>query len=186
MDGLFTDVSARMIGLMDGDATGVVVEEATGGNVAAFASFFWRAWTEAEPGAPGFVGATDQIIEELITPEAVRQRIGGPERRMFLAWDGEEVVGFGATRRVDDETVELAGVIVLESYSGRGIGSGLIDEAMDRVRAEGYRRMIVRTEVTNERARAVYEARGFAVSGSMSEAVEGEAVEVWELSRDIN
>lgn len=175
----------RSIELMDVAETGVVVEEATVGDVAAFASFFRRAWTEAEPGAPGFAGATDQIIAELVAPETVRERIGGPERRMFLAWHGEEVVGFGATKREDDDTVELAGVIVLQSYAGRGIGSRLIDEAIDRVRAEGCRRMVVRTELTNERARAVYEARGFAVTGTKSEAVEGEAVEVWELSREI-
>lgn len=159
--------------------------EATSDDVAAFARFFWRAWKEAEPGAAGFTGATDEIIAELTTPEAIRARLGGPERRMFFAWDSDEVVGFSATRRMSAGSVELAGIIVLQSHSGRGIGSGLIDEAINCTRAEDYRKMIVRTEVTNQRARAFYEASNFVDCGSTTEDVEGEVVEVAELARDI-
>lgn len=171
--------------VMDSDGARPVVREATTSDVGGFAVFFRRAWEEAEPGAAGFAGASDEIIEQLTTPDAVRKRIGGPERRMFLAWDSDQVVGFSATRKIDKDTVELAGIIVLQSRSGLGIGSGLIDEAIHRVRAEGYRTMIVRTEVTNHRARAFYEARGFADCGSTTEDVEGEIVTVAELAREI-
>ncbi len=72
---------------MEHGTSEVLVTEATQDDVAAFAAFFWEAWREAGPDAPGFAGATDDVITELTTPEAIRQRIGGPERRMFLAWE---------------------------------------------------------------------------------------------------
>lgn len=170
---------------MERKATTISVTEATDTDVAAFATFFWEAWRQAGPDASGFVGASDQVIAELTTPEAFGERIGGPERRMFLAWEDGRVVGFAATKRIDTGTVELAGIIVAEAMSGRGVGTSLVDEAAGAMRAEGYRSMIVRTETVNDRARTFYEARRFAVTGSTAEQVEGATVEVWELTRDL-
>ncbi len=90
---------------MERDATAISVTEATDAEVDAFATFFWEAWRQAGPDAPGFVGASDQVIADLTTAEAFAERIGGPERRMFLAWEDERVVGFAATKRVDADTV---------------------------------------------------------------------------------
>ncbi|MEE8331256.1 MAG: GNAT family N-acetyltransferase [Acidimicrobiia bacterium] len=164
----------------------ISVAEATDADVAAFATFFREAWKQAGPGALGFVGASDQVIAELTAPEAVLERIGGPDRRMFLAWEGGRVVGFAATKRIDAATVELAGIIVLQTMAGGGVGTRLVEEALNSARGEGYRKMIVRTETTNERARAFYERRGFIGTGSTTEQVEGTAVEVWELAREIS
>jgi len=163
----------------------ITVTEATHGDIAAFATFFREAWRQAGPDAPGFAGASDEVIAELTTPEAVRKRIGGPDRRMFLAWEAEQVVGFAATKRIASATVELTGIIVLETVSGGGVGSTLVEEALGSARGEGYRKMIVRTETTNDRARGFYERLGFTLTGSSTEQVEGNAVEVWELTRDI-
>lgn len=168
-------------------ATGsdTTVREAEDGDVAAFAQFFTTAWRQAGPDALGFTGATDEVIAELTTPDAVRERIGGPERRMFLAWHRERVVGFSATRRIDDATVELAGIIVLPSFAGMGIGTTLVEAALQRAREDRYRSMIVRTETSNHPARAFYERRGFAVTATDVEKVGDLVVEVWELSRPV-
>jgi GNAT superfamily N-acetyltransferase len=170
---------------MDQDADRVVATEATERDVAAFATFFWEAWQEAGPDAPGFAGATEEVIRELTTREAILERIGGPDRRMFLARQGGRVVGFSATKRIDDVTVELAGVVVLQSIVGRGIGTPLVERAVQVARHEGYLRMVVRTETTNDRALRFYQTRGFTLTGSMTELVEDEPVEVWELARDL-
>jgi ribosomal protein S18 acetylase RimI-like enzyme len=163
----------------------VAVREATEGDGDAFAEFFVAAWREAGPDASGFTGASEETIAELTAPAAFRARIGGPERRMFLAWESDGVVGFSATRRIDEASVELAGIIVLESRAGLGIGTALVDLAMAGARDEGYRHMVVKTETTNDRARAFYEARGFAVGGVETEHVDDVAVEVWRLSRPL-
>lgn len=163
----------------------MVVREASERDIDAFADFFVTAWRQSGPNAPGFAGATDEVIAELTTRDAICERIGGPERRMLLAWQDERVVGFAATRRIDVDSVELAGIIVLPSSAGRGIGTALVDEALRLMKDEPYRSMIVRTETTNDLARAFYEARGFTLARVAVEHVEDFSVEVCELSRDL-
>ena len=104
---------------------------------------------------------------------------------MFLAWEGGRIVGFAAMKRIDVETVELAGIIVLPSCAGRGVGTALVDEALRRGRDERYRTVIVRTETTNQAARAFYEARGFELGEITVERVGDVSVQVWELSHDL-
>jgi ribosomal protein S18 acetylase RimI-like enzyme len=104
---------------------------------------------------------------------------------MFLAWENGRVVGFAAAKRVDTDSVELAGIIVLPSCTGRGVGAELVNEALRSARSESYRSVIVRTETTNDSARAFYEALGFVLERSTIEHVDDISVEVWELSRDL-
>jgi len=163
----------------------VSVREATGADVEAFAVFFRNAWYQSGPDSPGFAGANDQVIAELTAAEAFLERIGGPDRRMFLAWDHDRVIGFCANKRVDNTTVELAGIIVLPAAAGRGVGTALVAAAMASARNDQYRAMIVRTETTNDPARAFYEARGFVVDGSTTEQVDDTPIEVWELTQDL-
>ncbi len=103
---------------------------------------------------------------------------------MFLAKEGERVVALAANRRIDDETVELAGIIVLQSLLGRGIGSRLLNAAVDAAHHDGYTRLNVMTEADNERAIAFYKAKGFALSET-TEEVEGVRVRVQRLIRDL-
>jgi ribosomal protein S18 acetylase RimI-like enzyme len=167
------------------DRESSVVREASDVDIEGIAQFFTEAWRQSGPDAPGFVGATDEVIAELTTRDALRERIGGPDRRMFLVREDGRVVGFAATKRIDPETVELAGIIVLPSCAGRGVGTALVDEALGRAKDERYRTMIVRTETTNHSARAFYEARGFVLGRIAVEQVDDISVEVWELSRDL-
>lgn len=161
------------------------IAEATKDDAAAIADFLWRAWEEAGPNAPGFAGATDETIKALGTRESIVERVGGPDRRMFIAKEGEMVVGFSANRRVDDELVELAGIVVLESMTGKRIGSGLCHIAIENASREGYRRMRVRTEVDNERALGFYESHGFIPVRSSTETVGDAEVVVTELILDL-
>lgn len=163
----------------------VVVKEADDADVAAFAAFFREAWLQSGPNAPGFAGTTDEVIGELTSPEAVRERIGGPDRRMFLAWEADQVVGFAANRRLDAGSVELAGIIVLPQVVGRGVGTALVDAAVASAQREGYGRMVVRTEITNHRAHRFYRDRGFTAGGTAFAEVEGLQVEVDELVREL-
>jgi ribosomal protein S18 acetylase RimI-like enzyme len=163
----------------------VPVREAIDADGDAFAVFFREAWEQSGPEAPGFVGATDEVIDELTTLEAFRDRVGGPDRRMFLAWDRDRVVGFAATRRVDDTTVELAGIIVLPVTAGRGVGSALLAAAVATARDDEYREMTVLTESSNDRARAFYEAHEFVVGASTTEPVEGTPVELSSFTRNL-
>ena len=163
----------------------VSIRQATEEDGYAFAEFLGAAWREAGPDAPGFTGASEETIAEITTPEAFRGNISGPERRMFLAWEEDRVVGFSATRGMDQSSVELSGIIVFRSRAGRGIGSTLVESAMAAARGDGHREMIVKTETTNHRAKAFYENQGFRTVGVETEDVDDVPVEVWVLSRPL-
>jgi ribosomal protein S18 acetylase RimI-like enzyme len=166
---------------MDGGP--ISVTEASAADAGAFAAFLWEAWHQVGPDAPGFVGTTDELIRELTTRAAIVDRLGGPDRRMFLAWSGNRVVGFSATTRIDAATVELAGIIVLQSLLGHGIGKALVTATVASCRNEGYRRMIVQTETDNQRAIDFYETQGFTRIEQRTEEVDGLTVPVWDLER---
>ncbi len=157
------------------------VRELGPGDVEAFAGFIRRAWAEAGPGAPGWTGATDESVSRLASAEYIASLIGREDTRILLAWDGGRVVGFSGNRRVDDETVELSGIVVLESATGRGVGSRLLESARGAALEDGYRRMLVKTEAFNERAMGFYEGKGFEEKGRSVADVEGVRVELVEL-----
>ncbi len=165
----------------DGRELQVRVAEARPEDDKAFASFFWKAYREAGPDALGFTGANDDVIAEITQPATFRARIGGPERRMFLAWAGNEVVGFAATTRLDATTVELAGIIVRESMTGRGAGGALVHATRQASEASGYRWLVVKTERRNTRAIGFYRRHLFSEERDATVDVGDVAVPVVEL-----
>lgn len=162
------------------------ISEATEADVGALASFLWSAWREAGPNAPGWAGATEEILRAQTKPENLLQRLGGPDRRMFIAWEGERVVAFAANRRIDAAEVELAGLVVPESMRGRGIGSRLVDSAVSAAREDGHKRMRVLTEADNGQALAFYVHRGFEPVGTATETVGDVQVDCVKLLLSLN
>ena len=163
---------------MTGD---VVVREATTDDVAAIADFLHEAWRQAGPEAPGFAGATEEVIAEIAAPEAIAARLGGPQRRMFIAWVNNRIGGFATTRRLTFAAIELSGVVVLQSLIGGGVGSALFRGAADSAREDGFHKMTVSTETDNERALRFYERCGFTVVGRSTTDAAGADIEVWNL-----
>ena len=78
---------------MKGQPAAIRVIEAAEQDISAISDFFWEMWREAGPDAPGFTGATEGVIAEISAAEAIRPRIGGPERRMHIAYEHDRVVG---------------------------------------------------------------------------------------------
>lgn len=157
------------------------IRAATADDIEAFKSFIRLAWGEAGPGAPGWTGASDERVEQLTSDEFLSSLFGRADVRVLLAWDDDEIVGFASNRRVDDETVELSGIVVLESMTGRGIGSQLLEAAVKAAVTDGFGKMVVKTESFNERAIGFYESRGFEVKDRTVTEVEGVEVELVEL-----
>lgn len=170
----------------------VTVREATEADAARIGSFLRAAWAESGPDAPGFAGATDEVIDEIARPDAVRARLGGPTRRMVIAVGGDvdaevdgEVVGFAALRTIDDDATELAGIVVRRTWAGHGVGSELTRRALDLARADGAASLVVRTEVDNTAAIAFYESLGFVRHRRDVERVGDTDVAVVELVRPV-
>ena len=104
---------------------------------------------------------------------------------VYIAVEEDTVVGFYSLSEMGGGAVELSDIVVLESMTGRGIGSGLLRAAREGAKAEGHSRMVVRTEAFNERAIEFYRGRGFEVRGSRLEEVRGKQVELVELELEL-
>jgi ribosomal protein S18 acetylase RimI-like enzyme len=151
----------------------VVIRPARPNDVSKLSAFFVEAWREAGPGALGFAGATDQAIREIASEEFLKKRLATPTIQMMVAEEDRKIIGFSSVRRVEARNAELSGIVVLESATGRGVGSRLLRKALDAARRRGIGSVLVKTEVTNERAISFYRKAGFTESGKAVERVGG-------------
>jgi ribosomal protein S18 acetylase RimI-like enzyme len=157
--------------------------KATLADVQKLITFFLQAWREAGSGALGFTGATDETISEIASEEFLKERLSNPNVTIYVVEDLGKVLGFASTRKTDERTLELSGIIVLESATGKGIGTLLIEKAISSARQGGFRKIVVKTEVLNKRAISFYKKKGFAEVGKTTENVEGKAVDAMVLEK---
>ena len=66
-------------------------------------------------------------------------------RSYILACDGERLVGFTALHVHSPELAEIRSLIVDESYRGQGVGSGLVEHALEEGRKLGLQRILALT-----------------------------------------
>jgi ribosomal protein S18 acetylase RimI-like enzyme len=74
-------------------------------------------------------------------------------------------------RKVEEREAELSGIIVLESSTGKGIGTRLVRKTVEAARRRGFTSMLVKTEVINDRAIGFYRKAGFVESEKTVEKV---------------
>ena len=94
-------------------------------------------------------------------------------------------MGFSSLKRVDSSTVELSGIVVLQNLVGRGLGTKLFETARTFAAMEGYVKMVVKTEVINDRAIAFYKKLDFFETARVTEDVEGTEVRLLVLERGL-
>ena len=159
----------------------MIVREARKEDVDDLIVFLLEAWREAGPGAHGWTGATEDTVQHLASHGFLSDLLKRDDTRVFIALNDERVVGFSSNRRVSSELVELSGIIVLESMTGIGVGTNLLNHSLDAARVDGYGSMVVKTESFNERAVSFYVRHGFIRETTMEEEVEGSRVELVKL-----
>lgn len=69
--------------------------------------------------------------------------------------DGDQIIGTGAIRKLDDSICELKRVWLLFQYHGQGLGYRIIQELLAFARQTGYQR--IRLETDREGQRRAYE-----------------------------
>ena len=88
-----------------------------------------------------------------------RQGAGG-----WVAEVGDEVVGYAVVWSVADQA-ELGNVAVAEPFRRRGVASRLVDAVVAWLRGRGVRELFLEVRESNEGARRLYAAHGFAELG---------------------
>ena len=159
----------------------MIIREAQQRDVELLSEFLIKAWREAGPEAHGWTGATEEAMKHMSSHGFLSDLLGRDDTRVFIAIHGGRVVGFSSIKGMNDELVELSGIIVLESMTGAGVGSRLLYKSLDAARGDGYESMIVKTEAFNERALNFYQGKGFVPEATMVEDVEDTKVEIVKL-----
>jgi GNAT superfamily N-acetyltransferase len=102
-----------------------------------------------------------------VSLEQVRERLTSlsEEDRLILALQSELLIGYAHLRvardLVNDETAEVAAIIVRPSYRRRGVGRQLINAAETWAQQSGRARLLLRTDVVRTEAHAFFVALGY-------------------------
>jgi putative acetyltransferase len=72
-------------------------------------------------------------------------RLRVPEITFWSAWDGDDLVGCGALKRLDATHAELKSMRTTRSRQGGGIGAAVLTHILDQARARGFRRVSLET-----------------------------------------
>ncbi len=159
----------------------MIFKEAEQEDVESLIEFLLKAWKEAGPGALGWTGATEENVRHIASRGFLSNLLERDDTRVFIALNDGQVVGFSSNSRIDDELVELSGIVVLESMTGVGIGGRLLEHSIEAAKDDRYTKMIVKTESFNERAVNFYMRNGFRREATIEEEVEGSNVELVKL-----
>jgi putative acetyltransferase len=104
-------------------------------------------------------------------PESVHafdvDKLRQPDVTFWSAWMGDEIVGCGALKRLDEERGELKSMRVADAFLGRGIGRAMLDHLIAQARARGMRSLWLETGsvAAFTPALRLYESAGFTRCG---------------------
>jgi len=95
--------------------------------------------------------------------EALKQ----PEIVFWSLWQGEELAGCGALKRLNDTHAELKSMRTARKFRGMGLGTLILEHILREARARGFRRVSLETGAMDffAQARALYAKPGFVVCG---------------------
>ncbi|GAA1437987.1 ribosomal protein S18-alanine N-acetyltransferase [Nocardiopsis tropica] len=96
--------------------------------------------------------------------DMLRDELAEPTRHYVVAESGHTVVGYAGLRSVPPEG-DVQTMAVSEQVWGRGIGSALLTELLDRAAARGVTHMFLEVRSDNPRAQDLYKRFGFVQIG---------------------
>ena len=90
-----------------------------------------------------------------------------PGVTFWSVWEGDEVVGVGALKRLSADHGEVKSMHTAEAARGRGVGSALLRQIMETARGRGMTRLSLETGSWPyfQPARSLYARHGFAECG---------------------
>ena len=120
----------------------------------------------------------DEHLENMYattSPESVHaldiDELRSADVTFWSAWDGEDLLGCGALKRLDSRTGEIKSMRTAETRRSRGVGSRILEHIIREAERRGYDRLHLETGSMSEfaPARAFYESNGFEYRGPFGE-----------------
>lgn len=84
-----------------------------------------------------------------------------PESEVFLARDGNQLLGVFVIAPISDEEMEVKNLSVKQEYQSRGIGKEMLKYAVRIAKMEGFQYLIIKTADSSVHQRAFYEKMKF-------------------------
>ena len=97
-----------------------------------------------------------------------------PAVTLWSAWDGEDLLGLGALKRLADDHGELKSMRTAPAHLRKGVAAAMLGHLIAEGRMRGYERLSLETGSNPPfaAARALYERTGFAPCGPFADYVD--------------
>lgn len=106
-------------------------------------------------------------MAELSPPESTHaldvDGLKQPDVTFWSAWAGDELLGCGALKELDDSHGEIKSMRTVEKHRGKGVARKMLTHILEEAVQRGYRRVSLETGSMEafEAARKLYECFGF-------------------------
>jgi len=81
--------------------------------------------------------------------------------KIFLIYDGNNVIASGGLKPVNNEIAELARMYTDDNYRGQGLAKMIIQNVINYAKEKGYKKIILDTWKDSASARKLYTSLGF-------------------------
>lgn len=112
----------------------------------------------------------DHMVE-ITPPESVHtldlEDLRSPDVSFWTAWEGGELLGCGALKKLDSKCGEVKSMHTTEVHRGRGVASKILETIVEAARRRGYECLNLETGASPAfaSARAFYARHGFEYRG---------------------
>jgi len=131
--------------------------------------------------------AIEEMLAEWYSDEAVERGVTSDEVRYLVAEGSDDrILGYASTGPTDGEGVAvLASIYVLPERWDEGIGTGLLEAAIERLRERGFGRLRATVLADNDVGVAFYDRQGFERTGRHEEELGGETYDALVVERPL-
>lgn len=105
----------------------------------------------------------DLLLSADPSKEAIMQYL--PYSAIYLAFIPGKLIGVYVLYRIDDQTIEIKNIAVIEAYQGLGVGKLLLKDAAQIAFDGGYSAISIGTSNTSIGQLYLYQKQGFELSG---------------------
>lgn len=106
-------------------------------------------------------GIPDEYVKRVFAEETLLKAFTTGRAIFYLVIEDDEIIGFAQTIQRDAHSAELDRIAIFPRYTGRGIGTKLLNQVLIDQKQRGINKIIVNTGKDEAHARRFYEKNGF-------------------------